>query len=77
MDIRTIIGLCGGARRIAAASERGKRSVARKTVYSWISNGIPEWHWELITGMSGVTAEQIHKANRLVFSSKASPGEAA
>lgn len=77
MDIRTIIRLCGGARQVAAASALSQRSVARKTVYSWISNGIPEWHWELITRMSGVTAEQIHMANRTVSSRKAKPSEAA
>lgn len=72
MDIRTIIKRCGGPRRISTESVRGGKPVARKTVYSWLLNGIPEWHWDLISCLGSVTIEDIHRANRKVISAKLS-----
>lgn len=70
MSIRAIIQRCGGARRISEESAKGERFVARKTVYSWLLNGIPERHWGLISRLAGVAVEDIHRANRELAATK-------
>ena len=68
--IRTIIEKCGGAKAIAEHSTKSGRHLAAKTVYSWVDNGIPEWHWPVIRELGGYTADDLHVANERLRASR-------
>ncbi len=60
LTVQQIVARCGGAPSISARSD-----VSSWAVYKWYRNGIPNEHWDLLMEMSGVTAAEIHQANRM------------
>lgn len=69
--IRSIIDKCGGARAIAEHSSKIGRRLAVKSVYSWVENGIPEWHWPVVRDLGGFTPDELHAANEKLRASRA------
>jgi len=65
MTVQRIIQDCGGATKVADASQKTANPVTFEAVFKWYRNGIPEVHWPLVIEMSGLTVEQIYNANRL------------
>jgi hypothetical protein len=61
VDIAGIVRRAGGAASIAAASAG---AVTADAVYKWRRIGIPDRHWPLLMSLSGVTADELVRANR-------------
>lgn len=75
LTVHDIIEKAGGPNGLHEASkklvtrQRGGRTVkgvAEKTIHSWFKSGIPEWHWQMIKDVCGVTEVELHAANELV-----------
>src|SRR5574342_63324 len=57
MNVQQIIHACGGATKVADASRRTGSPVTFEAVFKWYRNGIPEAHWPLVIGLSGLTVQ--------------------
>ncbi len=63
-SIPDLISLAGGPKAIAAASLQSRQQVTYYAVQKWSSRGIPDEHWELMMSLTGVSLEEIYRANR-------------
>ncbi len=63
-SVRDIIDDAGGPQKIASASKKSRYPVAIKTVYAWMTNGIPEKHWELMCRLARATPDELYAANK-------------
>lgn len=77
MSIEQIIEACGGAGHIERAATARGRKLNYRTVYKWVRNGIPEWHWPLVMELGGFTAEQLHAANERLRAGRVRPNQVA
>ena len=63
MTILEIIQRCGGTSAIAEASKRYTKPITYRGVLKWKVNGIPPRWFSIVCELSGVSLEEIHKAN--------------
>jgi hypothetical protein len=66
MPVQQIIRECGGAVKVAAASQETPNPITSEAVFKWYRNGIPEDHWPLVMRLSGRKLEDVYNANRVV-----------
>lgn len=64
MNVQQIIHTCGGATKVAEATQQTANPVTFEAVFKWYRNGIPETHWPLVISLGGLTVQEVYDANR-------------